>query len=79
MKTVSAAEANRQFSKLLRDVQAGEEVVVTSRGRAVARIVPAERKSEAELAAARKALFDRLRSQSALNLPKITRDELYDD
>lgn len=32
MRNVSAADANRHFSRLLRDVQAGETVTVTSRG-----------------------------------------------
>jgi prevent-host-death family protein len=41
MKTVSAAEANRQFSRILREVRAGETVLVTSRGEPVAKIVPA--------------------------------------
>ncbi len=42
MKTVSAAEANRHFSKILRDVRAGETVIVTSRGEPVAQIRSAE-------------------------------------
>jgi prevent-host-death family protein len=78
MKTVSAAEANRHFSKILRDVRAGETVLVTSRGEPVAKIVPAngDRPDRAE---ALKRLFDRLDAQPALNLPRISRDELYDD
>ena len=38
-KPVSAADANRKFSKLLRAVREGKSYVVTSHGRAVARIV----------------------------------------
>jgi prevent-host-death family protein len=37
---VSAADANRRFSELLRNVRNGKSVVVTSHGKAVARIVP---------------------------------------
>lgn len=81
MKTVSAADANRHFSQILRDVKAGETVLVTSRGKPVARIEPAEpdeiRRVERE--AAWKALLHRLDSQPALNLGKFNRDELYDD
>ncbi|MGH6912754.1 MAG: type II toxin-antitoxin system Phd/YefM family antitoxin, partial [Geminicoccales bacterium] len=40
MKTVSAREANQQFSRLLGEVAAGEEVVITHRGKPVATILP---------------------------------------
>ena len=40
MKTVSAANANRHFSKILRDVRAGETVLITSRGEPVGQIQP---------------------------------------
>lgn len=86
MKTVSAADANRHFSRILREVAAGAPVVVTSRGKPVARIVPvdAEDRREAERAEAerQRAWEDhlaRLRTQPPLNLGKITRDEIYDD
>ena len=42
-KPVLAADASRKFSKLLREVREGKSYVVTSHGRAVARIVPAEK------------------------------------
>jgi antitoxin (DNA-binding transcriptional repressor) of toxin-antitoxin stability system len=35
MKVISASEANRQFSKLLRDVSHGATITVVSRGQAV--------------------------------------------
>jgi prevent-host-death family protein len=79
MKTVSAAEANRSFSKLLGQVDKGEEVLITSRGRPVAKLVPAV--DEAALRRrdeARKRLFAELRSRPILNLPRVTRDEIYD-
>lgn len=37
---ITATEANQRFSELLRNVQSGESFVVTSRGKAVARMVP---------------------------------------
>jgi prevent-host-death family protein len=40
MGAVSAAEANRRFSALLRRVQQGERMTITSRGRPVAELVP---------------------------------------
>jgi len=40
MKTISAREANQQFSRLLGEVAAGEEIVITRRGRPVATLAP---------------------------------------
>ena len=39
---ISATEANQRFSELLREVAQGGSFTVTSRGRPVARVVPAE-------------------------------------
>ncbi|RYD22210.1 MAG: type II toxin-antitoxin system prevent-host-death family antitoxin, partial [Spirochaetia bacterium] len=41
---VSAADANRRFSVLLRGVRDGNSYVVTSHGKPVARILPADAK-----------------------------------
>ena len=46
-KAVSAADANRKFSKLLRAVREGTSYVVTSHGQPVGRIVPVEKDGEA--------------------------------
>ena len=43
MTEVGVHEAKTRLSELLRDVAAGEEIVVTKSGRPVARIVPAAR------------------------------------
>jgi prevent-host-death family protein len=75
-RSVSASEANRQFSRILREVSEGESYTVTSHGRPVARIVPAD--AVPDRSAARKRLFDRLESQPAMNLGKFNRDEAYD-
>ena len=76
--TVSAAEANRQFSKLLRGVRDGNSYVVTSHGRPVAKLVPVDEEAIAR-EQARERLFARLRSQPVRNIGPWTRDELYDD
>lgn len=73
---ISAAEANRSFSRLLRDVQAGQSYVVTSHGRPVARIVPCDAADTARRAAL-DALLQRLDSQPAIDIGRWTRDELY--
>ena len=77
-KSISAAEANRNFSRVLDGVRQGRSFVVTSHGKPVAKIEPAETTSRAEIAA-RRSLLDRLRSQPVLNIGRWTRDELYED
>jgi prevent-host-death family protein len=79
--TISAAEANRSFSRLLRGVREGNHYVVTAHGRPIARIVPAEENDAAERAfrrAAMDAILERTRIQPAVDVGPWTRDELYE-
>lgn len=75
---VSAADANRKFSLILRGVREGRSYLVTSHGRPVARIVPADRR-ETAATGARNALLSRLERQCVVNAGRWTRDELYED
>lgn len=78
MKTVSAAEANRQFSRLLREAQAGETITITSRGKPVAQLAPiAEDKAAKDKAWA--AFVEELRQMPAQRLGKFDRNWAYDD
>lgn len=80
-RSISATEANRDFSKLLSEVEGGATVAVTKRGKVVARIVPTRDSEEAERlrrAAAMRALLDEMAAQPLLHLGKITRDDGYD-
>jgi prevent-host-death family protein len=81
-KSVSAADANRKFSELLRGVRKGRSYLVTSHGQPVAKLVPAAQDARSE-AGARSALLARLSSQPAVKGAKArrrwTRDELYED
>ncbi len=77
-KSISAAEANRKFSSVLREVRQGGTYVITSHGKPVAKLVPVEPEKQPR-EAARKALFDRLRNQPTLDVGPWTRDELYDE
>ena len=77
-KAVSAAEANRRFSELLRTVKKGRSIIVTSHGKPVAKITPVI-EDEPAAQGARAALFARLRTERAVNAGRWTRDELYDD
>ena len=54
MRSISAAEANRSFSKLLADVKRGETVTITSHGEPVAKLVPFLPSEEAERRASAK-------------------------
>lgn len=74
---ISAAHANRMFSSILRDVRDGGSYVVTSHGRPVARIIPADR-HEAAASGARAALLNRLERQPVVNVGRWSRDELYE-
>ena len=76
--SVSAADANRRFSLILRGVREGQSYVVTSHGRPVARIVPADRQ-EGVVSRSRATLLSRLERQPVVNAGRWTRDELYED
>lgn len=76
-KTVSAADANRDFSKLLRNVRNGDSVVITNHGKPVAKIIPFVAHDPVR-DAAKQILMARLRSQPAIDIGPWTRDELYE-
>ena len=76
--TVSAADANRRFSLLLRRVREGRSYVVTSHGKPVARIIPAGKHDDIA-ASARATLLSRLEKQPIIDAGRWTRDELYED
>lgn len=76
-KAISAADANRKFSRLLRDVREGQSYVVTSHGRPVARIAPVE-ENRTTTSSARSSLLGRLRSERVVKIGRWQRDELYD-
>lgn len=75
---VTAADANRKFSLLLRGVRDGHSYVVTSHGRPVARIVPTA-KHEDVASSARTELLARLERQPVVEAGRWSRDELYED
>jgi prevent-host-death family protein len=76
---VSAADANRSFSRLLRRVREGKSVLVTSHGRPVARIVPIGAHDDRTAQGARASLLSRLRAQAVVDVGRWTREELYED
>jgi prevent-host-death family protein len=81
MSSITSTEANRSFSKLLSNARKGQATEITVRGQVVAKIVPIEKRQKALNAKEQKewqGFLERLRSQPALNLPRINRNELYD-
>ena len=75
---ISAADANRRFSQLLRGVREDHATyVVTSHGKPVAKITPVDAGSGISTRA-HALLLARLRTQPALNAGRWTRDELYE-
>jgi prevent-host-death family protein len=78
-KSISAAEANRKFSQVLRHVKEGQSYVVTSHGRPVARIAPVKPKQgKIGDSTAWRRLMRRIKSQPTIDIGPWTRDELYD-
>jgi prevent-host-death family protein len=75
---VSAADANRRFSLLLRRVREGHSYVVTSHGKPVARLIPAGKHEDVAISA-RLMLLSRLERQPVIDAGRRTRDELYED
>jgi prevent-host-death family protein len=76
--TISAADANRRFSLLLRKIREGRSYVVTSHGKPVARLIPVG-KHEDVATGARAALVSRLEKQPIVQAARWRRDELYED
>ena len=76
-KTISAAEANRGFSAVLRRVKDGHSYVVTSHGRPVARIIPCSA-DEHVASRARAALFKRLKVAPVQAIGRWRLEDLYE-
>ncbi len=78
MKTVTAADANRRFSAILREVSQGEEMTIVSRGKPVATIGPV-RTDSPDRHVAKINLINRLKKRDMSGSRNWTRNELYDD
>ena len=78
MKTVTAAEANRQFSAVLREVAQGGRVMVTSRGKPVATIEPVQSAQSVRAGVAKRRLLAHLAQVQPVGTRDWTREDLYD-
>ncbi len=77
MKAISAADANRYFSQVLRRATRGETIVITSRGKPVAALGPCTTGAQAR-ETAKSMLLERLKKQKAVGKRTWTRNELYE-
>ena len=77
MKTITAADANRKFSGLLREVRKGEEITILSRGKPVAKITAVSSRA-LQKNTMKTRLLSRLKGQKATGARNWTRDELYE-
>lgn len=78
MKKITSTEANRSFSKLLARAVKGQPTEITIRGKVVARLQPVTDDERRKEEAFRRHL-EYLRRQPVMNLPRVSREELYDD
>lgn len=83
--TISAAEANRSFSKIFRRAAAGETITITDRGKPMAVLSPAldEQRPSREEAERRLAVLAEIsasvRERGPLHLGRFQRDWAYED
>lgn len=77
-RTVSASEANQNFSKILGEAEDGETITIQRRGVTVAQLVPTpERARERRIAAGRR-MIEYFQSRPNFTVGPWTRNDLYD-
>jgi len=77
---ISLRQANQAFARYIAAVERGQEFIVTRRGRPVALLSPAPRRTSAKLSAKRQRALDRLfASARPLGIGRWRREDLYSD
>ena len=79
-KSITLREANQNFARYVREVEAGQEFVITRRGAAVAKLSPvaAKRTLTPEQQAIRRRMLRRMRKGWDLGDWKVDRDALHE-
>ena len=77
---ISIREANQHLSRYLERVEQGAEIIVTRRGKAIARVLPIEAKPQLSDAqhAARERLRERMSRGYALGGTRVDREALHE-
>lgn len=80
MRTVSLTIARREFSRLIEEVERGESVLITRRGRPLAELTPHRvgRSADPGWPAAYERMMAQLEDGASLGGLKIRREALYD-
>lgn len=78
MKIITATDANRGFSNLLQEISKGEEIMILSRGKPVAKITSAN-STALQRNGMKNLLVSRLKTQDVTGSRNWTRDELYNE
>lgn len=78
MRSVSAREANQSFSRVLRDAENGETVVVTRRGKPVAIVGPYQPSNDIDREQAIERIVTLMREGLPLGGRRFTRDEMHE-
>jgi prevent-host-death family protein len=80
-KVITLRDANQQLSRCIREVEAGEEFVITRKGKPVARLIPTDGKRALtpEQEAARARALAVMTKGWPISAGPLNRDELYDD
>ncbi len=80
MRTVSLMTANQEFSRLIKEVEHGEAVLITRRGRPIAKLAPhgTDKAADPRWAAAYRQMMLRMEEGVSLGGLKVGRADLYD-
>jgi len=81
VKIITLRETNQNFSRYMRAVEAGEEFVITRRGRPVGRLTPigGRRVLTAEQEEARARTLERMKKGAPIGIGRFNRDEIYEE
>ena len=80
MKTVTLTTVNRNFSKLIREIENGETFVITRRGRPIAKLTPhkLEKEDDPDWVCAYERMMVHLNEGASLGGLRVNRENFYD-
>jgi prevent-host-death family protein len=78
MRSITAREANQSFSRVLKDAENGDSIVITRRGQPVAVLAPYGRSMSPERERAIERIVALMREGLPLGGRRFTRDEMHE-